>query len=710
MSTNTSATLASRSLNSAADKVERLRRAARKGLTPPPRISVPDWADRFRYLAPGAGSTIGKWKTSKVEIARGPMLAVTEPGVEIITARTCTQLLKTSLIENVFGYFAHLDPCPMLLLQPKDDAAQQFSKERIAPMIRVTPVLRELVGSRKTRDADETLLYKAFPGGFLALAGAGSPDNVARRPIKVLFCDEVDKYVPTKEGPVIPLAEERLGTFIGTLSIRASSPTLEDESEIDASYQQSDQRLASVECPHCRHRQFPDFFGNVDWEKEGDRHRAETALIHCEACQKPWVEGRRIQALQTIRWHQMRPFECCGERQVPAEAYGQQWRAGNRAAVETIWDWWHGPRHAVYRARCQHCGAWPVSNRHAGFTASKLYSPWPRDATPRIAQKWLDAKGDPSLEQSFWNTQMGKVYRLRAGKDVAAEALLARAENWDAPVPDGVAILTAGVDVQDDRLEVEVVGWGRGEESWSVHHEVLEGDPETGELWARLDSFLMQRWQRADGRPFAISAACIDTGGHHTEKVYQFAKNRLGRRIWAIKGESAKNGERNPIWPLKRPTAKSKSKFRPVIIGVNAAKDVIRNRLAMERHGPGFMHYPADRGLNWFMQLTAERLKLKVISGKRVRIWEQIKGRANEALDMRVYAYAALMGLVHLGWKLNALAEEIGAQSWRPPEEVPAEAVVAAREVEAPARGQAGRQGSWFSGRTGRPGGFFGRR
>ena len=262
-------------------------------MTPPPRISVPEWADRYRRKAAGAGSTTGKWRTSDVEISRGPMLAVTEPGVATITVMVCTQLMKTALIENAFGFFAHLDPSPMLMLQPKEDAAEQFSKERITPLIRATPVLRELVGTRKTRNADETLRYKSFPGGFLAIEGAGSPDNVARRPIKRVFCDEIDKYVPTREGDAVGLAEERMGTFTGAQSIRACSPTIEGESAIEDSYLEGDQRQASVACPHCGHRQFLDFFKHIHWDKDygpdgkAVAHHYKTAAIHCEACGCP---------------------------------------------------------------------------------------------------------------------------------------------------------------------------------------------------------------------------------------------------------------------------------------------------------------------------------------------------------------------------------------------------------------------------------------
>ncbi|HRJ61781.1 MAG TPA: phage terminase large subunit family protein, partial [Azospirillaceae bacterium] len=330
MSTSSSQAWGSRTTTAcAADKAAALALAFRRGLTPPPRISVPTWADRFRKLAKEAGSTSGDWDTGTVEVARGPMLAVTEPGVHIVTAMSCTQLMKTSLLENVFGYFAHLDPCPMLLVQPKEDAAEQFSKERIGPLVKATPALRQLVGSSKTRTADDTLLYKAFPGGFLALVGAGSPDNLARRPVRVILYDEVDKYAATKEGDPITLGDERTASFgLNWLSIRACSPTIEDESRIAASWAESDQRRASCACPHCGHRQFLDFFKHVEWDKdENGDHKPKTARIYCEACGTGWSEGDRLRTLATIRWHQTRPFVCCDRRSSPLDAYEAAWRA-----------------------------------------------------------------------------------------------------------------------------------------------------------------------------------------------------------------------------------------------------------------------------------------------------------------------------------------------------------------------------------------------
>jgi phage terminase large subunit GpA-like protein len=648
------------------NKADQLAQDFRRGWTPPPRISIPEWADRYRKLAKEAGSTSGNWRTSTVEVARGPMLAVTEPGIHIITAMVSTQMMKTALLENVFGYFAHLDACPILLIQPKDEAAEQFSKERIAPLIRSTPVLREIMGASKSRNSDDTLGYKAFPGGFLALVSAGSPDNLARRPIRVILADEIDKYPPLKEGDSIFIAEERTASFgVNWLSVRACSPTYSGESRIEKSYNESDQRRASVACPHCGHRQFLDFFKHVHWDKRKDaqgntlEHRTKTARIVCECCGVAWAEGERLNALSTTRWHQTRPFECCGHRHVPLTEYDVTWQEDDEGSVDKVWEWSESDRHAAYYAVCPTCGSRGIEGEHAGFQASKLYSPWSKDKPSDIAAKWIAAQGDEERLQAWWNTQMGLPYQRHVGKALSPESLLARCEVWPSEVPDGVAVVTVAGDVQDDRVELETVGWGRNEERWSIDHTVFDGDPGGDELWSRVDAYLKRTWRRSDGRPFEVMAACIDSGGHHTQKVYEFCKARIGRRIWAIKGESARGGARSPVWPTKRPSSRNKSSYRPIIIGVNAAKDTIRARLHVEEPGAGYMHFPADRDINYFAQLVSERSVTKLVNGQTYRIWELPPGKANEALDLAVYNYAALCGLLHHGLKLNRRADAV---------------------------------------------------
>jgi len=571
------------------------------------------------------------------------MMAVTEPGVQTVTIMSCTQLMKTTALENILGYFAHLDPCPMLLVQPKDEAVDAFSKERLVPMVSATPALSAIMRDRRTRVSDDTLKFKAFPGGFLALASAGSPTNLAMRAIRVTLLDEIDKYETTKEGDPIALAEERTATFgRSALKIRACSPTWEESSRIYKSYQESDQRRPFVACPHCGHWQDLDFFRHVHWEKggEGDEeHYPETAAIYCESCGAAWSESDRIAAITTkggVRHYQTKPFTCCGVKQEPLK--------------DRLWEW-DDEAQCGY-ALCKECGKRAVSNAHAGFTASKLFSPFA--SVPVLAARWLEDKQDPESKQTFYNTQLGRPFRAEVMKEIDRTGLMARRELYSAMVPEGVLVLTFGADVQaggsvnEGRIEVEVVGWGLGEESWSIDHCVFTGDPALPDVWNELDAYLLKGWRHERGFDMFLSAGCIDSGGHNTQEVYAFARPRIGRNIWAVKGASDRSAQWSPIWPAagKEPK-KYRAGYRPVMLGVNAGKEAIRQRLLVENPGPGYCHFPADRPAGWFDQLTSERLVIERRNGVSVRKWVLQKGRANEAIDIRVYAYAALHGLYH---------------------------------------------------------------
>lgn len=608
------------------------------GLHAPPTMNVADWADTYRK-APASSAIAGPWSTAAVEAGRGPLMAVTEPGVKIITLKTCTQLFKTSTLENIIGYMASLDPSPMLFVSPKDESVAAFSKERLAPMIRSSPVLAELFGEQRGKRSDETLKLKRFPGGILSLGSAGSPQDLAMRSVRIVLLDEIDRYEVSKEGDPILLAEERTATYsTSSLSVRACSPTWVETSRIDRSYLESDQRRPYVACPHCGHENALDFFRNVEWSKDKDGiHQPETAAIHCEKCKAPWTEAERLKLLTskgTIKWCQTRPFTHCGVKQAPHELRRWRWDESNQ----------------VGRAICKKCKKDAVSNRHAGFTASKLFSPF--ISISDLAAKWILAKDDPESKQTFYNTQLGEAFKVDALKEVAQGSLMSRREKYEAEVPDGVLCLTAGVDVQagsegvDGRLEVEVVGWGAGEENWHIAYEVFAGDPAMLRPWEELDTFLQRPFQHANGREIFIRAVCVDSGGHHTQEAYNFARKRTGRNVWAIKGASDRGGQWTPIWPARKDEAKKyRTGYRPVILGVNAAKEAVRQRLLIEDEGPGFSHFPVGVPEARFDQLTAERLVLERHHGSTVRRWTLTKGRANEALDLRVYAYAALQGL-----------------------------------------------------------------
>jgi phage terminase large subunit GpA-like protein len=602
--------------------------------TVPEALTLPEWADRYRILSKSNSARPGPWQTQTINIARGPMLAVDEPGVETITLMVATQLLKSSLLENVIARHIHLDPCPIMLVQPKDEAADAFSKERIQPMIDDTPVLAERVAKQGGRRGENTIEYKKFPNGFLVIVGAGSPTNVAMRPIRVVLLDEIDKYQPTVEGDPVSLAEERASTFPNRLKIRACSPTTEETSRIWASWLLSDQRRPYVNCPHCDHMQTLDFFRHVHWEKRAAQHDPETARVFCEACNKPWEEAERIEALENIMWLQTRTFHCCGEGQDP------------RATRAWDFDFTTQTGYAL----CTICGQRAVPNRHAGFTASKLYSPLITMA--ELAANWLHAKLDPESKQTFYNTQLALPYKMEALKEVSSTALVARSEVWNA-IPDEVCVITAGVDVHPGsvneigRLELETVGWSATEESWSLAYEIFSGDPAQPEVWKELDDFLLKPFVRSDGRHMKILAACIDTGGHNTQEAYRFAAARVGRNVWGIKGASDRGGQWSPVWPARDRKRKAyRPGYRPIIIGVNAAKEAVRQRLLITQPGPGYCHFPAGRPAGYYEQLTAERLIVERKGGSMVRRWDLQSHRTNEALDVRVYAYAALQGLV----------------------------------------------------------------
>jgi len=615
-------------------------RARRQALQPPPTLSVPDWADKYRRLSSSAGAIGGPWRTSRFEIARGAMMAVKEPGVETITVMCATQTMKTELLLNIVGYHAHLDPCPMLLVQPKEDAAKKFSKERLAPMAKATPVLSTLLRSDRERGGEDTIFYKTFPGGFLAVEGAGSPTNLAMRPIRITLQDETDKYESTKEGDPVLLAEERTATYrLNRLMVRVCSPTWEESSRIWDSYKASDMRRAFVKCPHCKYRLTLDFFKHVHWAKSEDgEHFPATAAIICENCGVEWSEAERLKLITTkcaIRWYQTRPFVCCDERQEPMKT--RKWK----------WD----SRHQVGRAACIQCAKLAVPNTHAGFQASKLYSPI--ITVLELATKWIDEKDNPESKQVFYNTRLGLPFEVHALKKIEGQGLSTRRHEYAAVVPRGVLVITAGVDVQpgstvsEGRLEVEVVGWGLGEESWSIEHKVFLGDPAKPDVWAELDAYLQQPFEYEGGGQMVIRGTCIDSGGHNTNEVYKFCRARLPRNVWAIKGAADRSGQWSPIWPVPK-LEKRKTRmtgYRPVILGVNAAKESIRQKLLVDQIGPGYCHFRKDTPDVIFDQLSSETLMLEKKQGYTHRKWVLPRGRANEALDCRVYAYAALCGL-----------------------------------------------------------------
>jgi phage terminase large subunit GpA-like protein len=591
-----------------------LARARRRGLRPPERLTLSQWAKEYGRLPHGSAQT-GRFHAYAYQ--NGIMDAITDPTVETVTVMKGARVGYTRVLDMAIGYYLHQDPSPILVVQPRVEDAESFSKIEITPMLRETPVLAEIAGPLKAKDGSQTILQKSFANGSsLILVGANSPAGFRRITVKVVLLDECDGYPPSgagDEGDQVELATKRSETYWNRKIVLGSTPGLRGLSRIEQSFGNSDQRRYFVPCPHCGEKQVLEWGGKdmphgIKWRKtEAGAHLPETAYYVCR------TNGCIIEEIDK-----------------PEMIAAGEWRATS-----------------PFRG-------------HAGFRISALYSPHHMATWDKIARRWLDSKGNPERRKVFINTVLGESYEDRGDRALNEVNLLRRREIWPGEVPPRVGVLTAGLDVQGDRIEIEVVGWGADEESWSLAHEVFEGDASEPMVWEAVDAYLKKKWWRADGREFEIMAACIDSG-YATQAVYTFSKARLGRRIWAVKGESARGGARSPVWPVKRPTARTKASFRPVIIGVNAAKDSIRQRLHIETPGPGYMHFKTDRDVNYFAQLVSERLVTKQSGGQRFPVWELTPGRRNEAVDMRCYAYAALCGLQHFGLQLNRRAEAIAA-------------------------------------------------
>ena len=410
-------------------------------LKPQPKLNLVEWAENNRVLSKEASSEPGTWKTSRVEVARGVMLAVTDPRVHTITIMACTQLLKTEFINNVIGYFIDQDPAPILVIQPNIRAVEGWSKGRLSPMLRDTPCLNGKV-KEKARNGNNTLLYKKFPGGHIVLTGAESPTGLASWPIRIVLADEIDKYPDSagKEGDPVALGEERAATFWNCLKVRTCSPTVKGKSRIEASYNNSDQRRFYVPCPHCGEHQILTW-ENVKWVKDKNtgEHKADTALYHCNSCGAGWNDVERYKAIAKGTWRQTAKFYCCNEEQEPIK--------------------WNDKGFSL----CRKCGKQSKFSGHAGFHVNKIASPW--TTLEEVVNKWLNSKGDIQKIKTFINTQLAEVWE----EDIKAitvdeSALKKRSENYDnEAVSNDIIIITAGVDVQEDRLEVQIIGWGLGE-------------------------------------------------------------------------------------------------------------------------------------------------------------------------------------------------------------------------------------------------------
>jgi phage terminase large subunit GpA-like protein len=427
--------------------------------------------------------------------------------------------------------------------------------------------------------------------------------------------DEVDEYPKDAgtEGDPVDLAVQRTATFTNKKIFLASTPTIKEMSRIEKAFLEGDQRYYKVPCPKCGHYQV------LRWEQVVfDSKNLTEACYKCEKCGDLWHNWQKESILAKGYWHAEKP----------------------------------------------------LNTKVASFHLSSLYSPHGWISWTDIAAEFLAAKDDPSRLQVWTNTKLAETWEDMAGEQIDPTNLMVRCEHFGESLPAGVCVITCGVDVQDNRIECEIVGWGRGEESWSLDYHVLYGDPSTPELWAQLDELLKRKYRHSNEVPdMPITAACVDSGGHYSDQVVNYCHSRKIYGVFAIKGDG---GYGKPIWPA---TASRNAKTRkPVyMIGVNDAKDTLMQRLHSDSSS-GRWHFPHGRDKEWFEQLTNEIVRKKFSKGRHIREWTPRKnGLRTEALDCRVYAYAALRCLVRdYKYDLGLLAEHIDG---KPLKSKPAESV-----------------------------------
>lgn len=485
------------------------------------------------------------------------------------------------LINNTIGYHIAHDPKSIMVMQPTLRDMQTWMEAKLNPMLDSTDVVRDRVAKARGREGVNNQQMKSFPGGFLMFSYSGSPNTMRGRSAPIILCDEIDGYEITTEGDQVQLLWQRAATFGDQRKlIETSTPTIKGVSKIEKAFEAGDQRRYWMPCPHCEQWQTLQW-SQVTWDKDEEGHLPETARYICEHNKCTITDGDKSWMLRNGEWRADKPFK-----------------------------------------------------GHASFHLSELYSPWRR--WEDIVQSFLDKKNANDL-QSFINVSLAETWE-EAGESVDQHVLAERREDYAAEVPDGVLVLTAGVDVQKDRIEVETVGWGADFESWGIDRTQLWGDPEETAVWEDLDRYLLQQWTNPDGNQLGVACACVDSG-YLTSSVYKWVAPRAGRRIYAVKGVA---GEGKPVVQKSpKPRTPGKAPKTMFAVGVDGVKGSILSNLSRKEAGPGYCHFPLNYPNEFFEQLTAEKRVTKYRKGFPYREWVKTRAR-NEALDIRVYAYAAI--------------------------------------------------------------------
>jgi phage terminase large subunit GpA-like protein len=571
--------------------LSRLERAALSAFRPPRKLTLSQWADNYAYLSSESSAEGGRWHTLPYQ--KGIMDAISSNSVEQVTVMKSARVGYSKILNHVIAYHIHQDPAPIMLVQPTIEDAQGYSKEEIAPMLRDTPCLRGVVSDAKAKDGANTILQKQFPGGTLSLVGANSPRGFRRVSRRIVLFDEVDGYPASagSEGDQIKLGIRRTEYYWNRKIVAGSTPTVKDFSRVERMFQQTDQRRYFVPCPHCSHMQYLRW-PNITWTDNDP----STAAYKCESCAELIPHSKKRWMVERGEW---RPTA-------------------------------------------------PGNGKHIGFHIWAAYSYSPNASWSNLVEEFLDAKHDAEQLKTFVNTVLGETWEDEYASKIGADSLMERAAKetykQHCPPVEGLA-LTVGCDVQDDRLSLSVWAWGREEEGWLIDRVKLYGSPSRPEVWAQLDEVLSTAYTNEAGEQLRVLSCAIDSGGHHTQEVYHYARERAALGVIAIKGMGQKGkpplGKATKVdVNFKGKALKKGAQLFPV--GVDGIKSLLFGRLKHNDPGPGYLHFYPTISTDYFEELTAEKQVLRFRNGFPERIWVKKSQSPNEALDELNYAYAAL--------------------------------------------------------------------
>ncbi len=577
------------------------------GFKPPEDMTVSEWADKKRQLSPESSAEPGQWRTSRTPYLKEPMDCFNDPKVDRIVMVASSQVGKSELELNIIGFIIDQDPGSILFVHPTGVDAKEFSKLRIAPMIRDTPALAAKVADPKSRDSGNTLLQKSFPGGILTLCGSMEAHALASKPIRYVIGDERDRWAVSagREGDPWDLARARQITFYNRKAVEVSTPTIKNASAIEKSFSAGTMERWLIPCPHCE--ELNDIkFSNIRFDKEesvvrGHRTYKATAVWYvCPHCGGISDEKTMKQRSSTMG----------------------RWVAENPLA---------------YERGCR------------SFWLNAFVSPWA--SWTSTVEEYLAALGDSKKLQVVFNTRFGELWEDRGDLE-DEDAYMGRREEYPAELPDGVIVLTCGVDTQDDRLQYEIVGHGHFGETWGIRTGVLMGVPDTPEVWERLDAVIDKVYRFKEGHGLKVSTTFVDEGGHYAQEVRMACRDRFDKKVFAIKGSSG--GRSVPYTaPPKKVKIVIDGKYLGTawqyMLGVDSGKQKIMDSLKVMTPGAKYCHFPIDEeqgyGQDYFHGLLSERL---VYDPKKRNPWQwqKIPGHErNEALDCRNYANAAFQAL-----------------------------------------------------------------